>query len=155
MSDTLQIMLIPFQENAAVLLPRNLTEYVLPYAPPLPSSYSKSALVGSLIYQNEKVPVVDLESLYQDKAPVLPAIGSQARLVMVSCLTSHGEFTRYALIANQPPLLLMLDKSDLVEEADDALPSFFHSRVMMKSQNNREFLFVPDLIELEKTLFST
>lgn len=149
MSEILEVMMVPFRQNEAVILPRNLVEYVLPYAMPLPSSYSHHALVGSLIYQNEKVPVVDV-SLLDDKGQV-PDSGSR-RIVIVSCVSEQEEFSSYAMIADHSPHVLELSTT-MIHETAEVTISPFYSRIEIDNLASHQ-LSVLDLTALEMELFN-
>lgn len=155
MSELLNLMTVPFQQDRSVLLPKELIEYVLPYAPPLPSSYSHQALIGSLIYKNEKVPVLDVSVLYDGKPKPLSEIDGKRRIVIVSRLnkTDDDEFSSYALLSAKAPSLVEISKADLHDTEDD-VPALFYSRVDWVQQNNAQSLFVLDLPNIEKELFN-
>lgn len=152
MSELLNVMIVPFQQERAILLPRGLVEYVLPYAPPLPSSYSHQALIGSLIYNNEKVPVIDMSVVFDNQATPLSEIDGRRRIVILSCLTKPGEFSSYALLSHEAPRFLELSASDLRETITD-VPRLFYSHVKLSEQNTLQSLYVPDLVALESELF--
>lgn len=150
MSQHLEVMVIPFRQEHAVILPRNLVEYVLPYATPLPSDYVHSALVGSIIYQNEKVPVIDVDVLFSHKQRQLGISGRQ-RIIIVSCINEHAEFSSYAIIAEDAPHLLELNPSTMRETADE-VKSPFYSRIEAGNLPQQQ-LYVLDLDALEKQIF--
>ncbi len=62
--DKIEVLLIPFGDNA-VIIPKEIVEYILPYAPPLPFHNAHEAVIGSLIYQSERAPVIDLSKYDQ------------------------------------------------------------------------------------------
>lgn len=152
MSELLNVMIVPFQQKQAVLVPKELIEYVLPYAPPLPSSYSHTALIGSLIYKNEKVPVLDLGMLYSGQPTPLSEIDGNRRIVIVSRLNHSEEFSSYALLATRAPSMVEL-AGDELQETDDEVPNCFYSRVELAQRSGQSQLIV-DFPRLEAELFA-
>lgn len=153
MSDLLNVMMVPFQQGRIALLPRELVEYVLPYAPPLPSSYAHRALIGSLIYQNEKVPVLDLAVLYGGEETLLSEIDGNRRIVIVSCLQKNEEFSSYAILATKAPNMINVSAEEL-HDTDDEVPMFFHSKVSVAPQSGVQTFFILDLPSIEAEFFS-
>ncbi len=151
MSAQIEAMIIPFQRDVAVVLPRSLVEYVLPYAIPLPSSYSHQALVGSILYQNEKVPILDVSRLLEGGKSNKSADSGHRRLVVVSCISEHLEFSSYAIIADDAPRLFKVRESALVEVSKE-LQSPFHSCVKLDKLPQYELLLI-DLEVLELQVF--
>ncbi len=151
MTEKIELIVVPFQSNRSLLLPRSLVEFVLPYARPLPSDYRHKALVGAIIYDNDKVPVVDVRKLYVNDKQAEEAVFGQRRLVMLSCISEHSGFSSYALIANNAPRLLEVSEEAL-EEVETDLPAPFHSCVRFQQFPNHQFLVV-DLESLEKNIF--
>lgn len=142
---------MPFQDNMSVVVPRKLVEYVLPYAMPLPSSYSHTALVGSIIYQNEKIPIVDVSKLLKKTGHLVEESDGKRRIIIVSCINEHEEFNSYALIAKSAPRLLEVTESEMQETLDD-VDSPFYSRIEL-DQIGEHLLMVLDLEALEELLF--
>ncbi len=150
MSEKLNIMVIPFRKNSAVVLPKKVVDYVLPYARPLPSSYSHEALVGSIIYQNEKVPIVDLSVLHDCDGTELND-GGHRRLVIIPCLNDHMEFGSYAIIADDAPRVFHETK-DALRETGKEVKEPFYSCIELNELPNTELL-VLDLEALENLIF--
>lgn len=156
MGDSINLLLIPYSKNSTVALPKNLVEYVLPYAPPLPSAYENEALIGSLIYKNDKVPIVDLARLENPDVPArLPELAEgQYRLIILSCIMQSSFCNNYAIIANGAPRLFEV-KADTLTDLDVEVPALFYSKVKLGSKNSTQQAFIPDLEKLESALFST
>ncbi len=150
MSEKLNIMVIPFQKNSAVVVPKKVVDYVLPYARPLPSSYSHDALVGSIIYQNEKVPIVDLSVLHGAEGSELND-GGHRRLVIIPSLKNHFEFSSYAIIADDAPRVFHETK-DAMRETNKEVQAPFYSCIELDELPDSE-LFVLDLEALENLIF--
>ncbi|PID58754.1 MAG: hypothetical protein CR957_00090 [Gammaproteobacteria bacterium] len=144
-------MVVPFQEKTAVVLPRNLVEYVLPYATPLPSAYEHEALVGSILYQNEKVPVLDLQLVYNNGENGPSVDSGHRRLVVLSCVSLHTEFSSYAIIADDAPRLFNTTPDNL-QEVDKVAKSPFYSYIKLDKQPQE--LVTVDLEALEALIFA-
>lgn len=155
MSQSINLLLIPYNNVDTISVPKGLVEYVLPYAQPLPSASSHRAVIGSLIYKNAKVPVLDLARLGNaDKKMTLPEISDgKYRIVILSCLSQSSFCDNYAVIANNPPYLVNIGEEN-IEEVQEEISPFFYSKVKLSTEGSEQLAYIPDLEKLEKELFS-
>lgn len=147
----INLLFIPYRASDAVVIPKNLVEYVLPYAPPLPTDYQHPALVGSLIYQNEKVPVIDLALLHEVDEDAKKQ--RRRRIVIVSSIIPETQFSSYAIIASDAPRVVTADRSSLTEVEEDNIPELFYSKIQLSNELSQQFAYVPALAKLETALF--
>lgn len=145
----MNILLIPCQQNDSIILPQSLVKYVLPYAPMLPSNKSHEIVVGSLIYENEKIPVLDLARLFAE--PVERT--QQAKLIIVACITEDSPVNYYAVIANYSPRMMQINKKDL-EETSNPVAELLHSQVKLRDGDKEQLAFIPDMEKIEAEIFS-
>lgn len=154
-SESINLLLIPYSNTDTISVPKNLVEYVLPYAQPLPSASSHRAVIGSLIYKNAKVPVLDLACLANsDNKMSLPEISDgKYRIVILSCLNESSFCDSYAVIASNPPYLLNIDEQNIEEVSEEVSP-FFYSKVKLSAEGSGQLAYIPNLEKLEKELLS-
>lgn len=155
MSTVISSLLIPFTQVDSILVPRELVECVLPYAMPLPSGYKHDALVGSLIYKDAKIPVLNLIHLDQpgQHASLPENSYGKYRIVMLSCTSENSFCDSYAVIASNPPSLFEIGAENMT--AVNSLPSpFFFSKIRLNMGSGEQLAYIPNLDKLEEELLS-
>lgn len=150
MSRYINLLFIPYYQDEAILIPQNLIDYVLPYAPPLPTEHTSDIVVGSIIYHNEKVPVLNLSLLHENSKQLSHR---QSRLIIVSSVVADSPFSSYAIISSEAPRVLEVSQDDL-KDIDDGVSSLFYSKVKLINEETTPVANVPDLAKLESSLFS-
>lgn len=105
----MEVMMIPTRGQETLVFPRELIYRVYPYAPTLDAEEASEYVVGSMLLENEKIPVVDFEFSTR-KTPVDE---NNRRLVLISTITSAAAFHRYALISYGQPRLIQLAEAQL------------------------------------------
>ncbi|MBS9777343.1 MAG: hypothetical protein KGV50_01140 [Gammaproteobacteria bacterium] len=155
MPSSLDLLLIPYNDTDTICVPQNIVDYVLPYAHPLPSESNHKAIIGSLIYQNAKVPILDIARLENaDKQMNLPDISDgRYRIVILSAISEDSSCENYAMIASNAPQLVSVSEHN-IEETNALVSEFFHSRVLLKNSSAEQFTYVPNIEILERILFS-
>ncbi len=146
--DKVDVLLIPLGDNA-VIVPKEIVEYILPYAPPLPFHNDHRAVVGSLIYQADRAPVIDLSVYYEGE----PDAYGKKRYIIVSAVTDNSRYNNYALLSLAPPRVLTLERS-LVEDVPDSKKFPFYGRIKYGNQYSYQFANVLDFEQLEEKLLS-
>lgn len=148
-------MLVSYNQTDSVAFPKNLVEYVLPYAPLLPSSYQHDALIGSLIYKNDKLPIIDLARIDNPKNHmVLPRItDGKYRIIILSSIHPDSFCDNYAVISNSPPRLADVS-AEMLSDVDEVISPLFYSKVKLGSKNTNQFTYIPYLEKIEETLFT-
>lgn len=145
----MKILLIPYQQNESIILPKNLVKYVLPYAPVLPSTLKHPLVIGSLIYENEKIPIVNFSTQFT----AIDNRNSQAKLIIVACIADESPVNYYAVVANHSPRMLDIAEKDL-EETNESVPALFHSLVKITEGQNEQLVFVPNMEQIETEIFT-
>lgn len=150
--EKVEITLIPYGTHQLVV-PKNLVEYVLPYASPLPTASPKDAVVGSIIYKNTKTPVVDLLTL--QKSAESPAVDENkpSRLVVMNALRADLDCQNYAFIATGLPKILNVTEKTLVEQRRGEEADFFFSQVRIEDSTPHDRCYILDVMQLEQNLF--
>lgn len=145
----MDILLISHQQKAYSMLPKNLVKYILPYAPMLPSSLNHRIVVGSLIYENEKIPVLDFATLLTESRNRSP----QAKIVIVACINDTSPVNYYAMVADHSPRVVHITE-DSIEETDVTVPSLCFSQVVLREAQNKQVVFVPNMERIESEIFT-
>ncbi len=149
---TINLLLIPFQRQGIIALPKTLVEYVLPYALPLPSDYQDPALVAAIIYKNEKIPVLDVAYLFDPKGVDKSEDEvSMHRIVIVSCITDKAQSSSYAIIARGAPRILEIDEEGM-EEINDTLPPMMHNKISLGHDYYRQIAYIPNVEKIESEI---
>lgn len=148
--DKIEVLLILFGENV-VLIPRELVDYVLPYAPPLPFHSKHEAVIGSLIYQSERAPVIDLskfEPIFEDSEEF-----GKKRYVIVSSVTDKSRYNSYALLSLVPPRILTLERQ-MIEDLYTPKEGPFYGKIKYGNEYSYQYAYILDFEEFEQTLLS-
>lgn len=104
----MEIILIPSGGKEWLLFPQVLVSRVFPYAPSLAADGASEFVVGSMLVQNEKMPVVDF--LFTPRETPYEEI---YRIVLVSTITNQSSYYRYAMISYGEPELITLGEEHL------------------------------------------
>lgn len=155
MNEIINSLLIPYSPEDGILIPRTVVECTLPYAPPLPTSYEHNAIIGSLIYKDAKVPVLDLNGLDDSdlKPSVLRSGHGKHRLVILTCASSKSFCDSYAVVASNEPMPVEVTENSL-RELNRPAESFFFSKVGIGIDNEEKSAYIPNLEKIEEVLFA-
>ncbi|MGY0398693.1 MAG: hypothetical protein ACWIPH_01875 [Ostreibacterium sp.] len=148
------LLLIPFSNTEAVALPKNLVEYVLPYARPFSLTHQNKAVIGYLIYNNRKVSIIDLVQLHNpDEKTQLPdIIDSKYRIIILRCITPSRIFENYAVLSTSTPRVFEMTK-DNMKEIDEEVAPIFYSKIQLSNGISNQLTYIPYLEKIESILF--
>lgn len=104
----LDVVLLPCRGEKWLLLPQAIVGRVYPYAPTLTAENASEFVCGSILVQNEKMPVLDF-----DFDGVENTYDGVYRILLVSTITNHSMFRRYAVISYGEPELLNIREEDI------------------------------------------
>lgn len=104
----MDVMIIPGGGQEWLMLPQTLVSRIYPYAPPLSVESASEFVVGSLLVENEKVPVLDFVFTAREK----PYEGGY-RMVLVKTITNQSIFHRYALVSYGEPEIIHIGDAQL------------------------------------------
>ncbi|MBS9781065.1 MAG: hypothetical protein KGV56_01080 [Gammaproteobacteria bacterium] len=154
MSSILNSLLIPYSPLDSILVPNELVECILPYAIPLSSEYQHPALVGSLIYRDTKIPIVNIASLNKGYQNPLPknSLGKY-RIVMLSSIAEESFCDSYAVITSSRPSLLKVT-ADMLTEVHSSPSPYFYNKVEIDLESRKQKVYIPHLERIEEELFS-
>ncbi len=146
----IEVLLIPFGDNA-VIIPKDIVEYILPYAPPLPFQNDQEAVIGSIIYQAERAPVIDL-SKYDPVFEIKESFGKK-RYIIVSSVSEQSRYNSYALLSLVPPRVLTLDKS-MMEDLHVEKDGVFYSKIRYGNEYAYQYAYILDFEQFEQKLLT-
>lgn len=142
----MDVILIP-TAGAGLLLPQAIVGKVFPYAPTLSFDEASEFVLGGLLIQNEKVPLVDFNF---DKTDTEAADTASFRLILVSTISEDTRYSRYAILAHGEPELYRLR-----EEAVEVVPTAKNHRYIAQSVKIRDHADAGPFILLDLPLFET
>lgn len=105
----MDVILIP-TAGPGLLLPQAIVGKVFPYAPTLSFDEASEFVLGGLLIQNEKVPLVDFNFAKVRSAEIDTA---GFRLILVSTITEEARYSRYAILSHGEPELYRLREDTL------------------------------------------
>ncbi len=154
MSNAINSLLIPYTPVDNLLVPSSLVECILPYAIPLPPDYRHQALVGSLIYNDAKIPVLSLEQLERNRNISLPdnSLG-RFRIVIMSSIKENSFCDNYAIIASGRPSFLKVTEESM-KKVNTLASQFIYGKIKLDLENCKQLAYIPDLEKMEEKLFS-
>lgn len=122
-----------------LLLPNACISEVLPYQQPEPFAGSSDWLLGTLMWQGRRLPVVAFSQLAEMDRQYP---GGDSKLVVVKSLQGDRRLSHFALLADGFPRLVTVSRDALLAQADEeALPEMVAARVLF----NQEVVLIPDL----------
>ena len=107
----MDIVIIPSGGREWLMFPQALVSHIYPYASPLGVESASEFVVGSLLVENEKMPVLDFVFTARER----PYEGSY-RLVLVATITNQSLFRTYALVSYGVPKILQLGDEQLQKQ---------------------------------------
>ncbi|MDO4776615.1 MAG: hypothetical protein Q4A06_04060 [Cardiobacteriaceae bacterium] len=144
----MDVILIP-TAGPGLLLPQAIVGKVFPYAPTLSFDEASEFVLGGLLIQNEKVPLLDFNFGHSAASEVDSA---GFRLILVSTISEESRYSRYAILAHGEPELYLLREEDV-----DVVPSprnhrYIAQSVTIRSRGGQETYIIPDLPLFETEL---
>lgn len=127
----LDIVLVPCGGHEWLVLPQSIVGRVYPYAPALSAENASAFVVGSMLVQNEKMPVLDFRF-----APRETEYEGIYRIVLVSTITNQSSFRRYAIISSGEPELTQIREEDIQKLSDGNHP-YVHQYVQIAGQEEK------------------
>lgn len=142
----MDVILIP-SPGAGLLLPQAIVGKVFPYAPTLSFDEASEFVLGGLLIQNEKVPLVDF-NFAKVRSEDMDTAGY--RLILVSTITEEARYSRYAVLSHGEPELYRLR-----EEALELVPTAKNHRYITQSVTIRDRADAGNFVILDLPLFET
>lgn len=142
----IDIVLLPLRGQQWLLFPQAVVGRVYPFAPTLTAENASEFVTGSMLVQNEKMPVLDfdfdgLENVYD----------GVYRILLVSTITNHSMYRRYAVISYGEPELLSIREEDIQTVKRVGHHRFIAQQVSIEGHENKT-IYLPDLPLFETEL---
>ena len=141
----LDVVLLPCRGQQWLLFPQAVVGRVSPYAPTLTAENASEFVVGSMLVQNEKMPVLDF-----DFAGTEDSYDGVYRILLVSTITNQSMYRRYAVISYGEPELLNIHEED-IQTLKGGHHRFIPQQVAIVGHENKT-IFLPDLPLFESEL---
>lgn len=109
----IEVILIPSGGEEWLVFPQAIVGRVYPYAPALSAENASEFVVGSMLVQNEKMPVLNFvftskEVPYEETY----------RIILVSTITNKSSYRRYAVISYGEPILIKVNEKEITKLSD-------------------------------------
>lgn len=141
-SQTLSSALILF-EGGQLILPSSAIAEVLPFAPSLSLENAPPWLVGTILWQADPIPLVNLDKLFlKSESERTPR-----RIIVLNMLTQHPRVRYFGLLSSDEPRQVLLHANDLSQgqEENEALPMGVKNYAYLKDRQ----IIIPDLDTIE------
>lgn len=115
----LRVALIP-TAGGYLLLPQSILNQIYPYAPALSIDQGSEFLVGCILIQNEKLPLLNFDFESRDQALPKGEETSNYHFVLVQTISTRSPYRSYAVLARGMPQIFELNEQELsqVKEGD-------------------------------------
>lgn len=148
MVNSLEVMCIP-TASRWLILPKDLVRNIYPYAPSLKNEQSSEFVIGSLLINNEIIPLVDLD--FDHKRDELDS-NEGFRIVMIDSVSSQAKYRHYALLAYQEPKALTL-QADKIKTINSGDHRYIAQQVAIENEQWLDkFCYIPNLLNFESEL---
>lgn len=144
----MDVILIP-TAGPGLLLPQAIVGKVFPYAPTLSFDEASEFVLGGLLIQNEKVPLLDFNF---SSNPAREVDSAGFRLILVSTISEESRYSRYAVLAHGEPELYRLREEDLEVVPSPKNHRYIAQSVTIRSRGGQETYIIPDLPLFETEL---
>ena len=144
-SNFIHCMLIPLQ-NHFLLLPNPTIAEVIPMPKTIdPVDMSVAYWLGLYAWRDQILPVIDLESMIENKTPTS---GEAKKLCILNGINPQAQIEFYALPCYGAPQLITLTESALQQTHDTDESKFLHCQIKI----GNKVAFIPHLDNIEENL---
>ncbi|MEZ5593242.1 MAG: chemotaxis protein CheW [Gammaproteobacteria bacterium] len=137
--------LIVFQ-GGQIIVPSNAVAEVLPYAPSLSLENAPPWVVGTMLWQADPIPLINLDKLLLQQPP---EDVQYRRIIVLNMLTPHPRLRYFGLLSTDAPQRVLLQRNDLVPSAIPSQPPV--GALSYAALKGRQVL-IPDLDMIEAEL---
>lgn len=141
----IDVVLLPCKGQQWLLFPQAVVGRVYPYAPTLTTENASEFIVGSMLVQNEKMPVLDFD--FEETENTYDGV---YRILLVSTITNQSMYRRYAVISYGEPELLTLQEED-IRSIKRGHHRFIAQQVAIEGHEQKT-IYLPDLPLFESEL---
>ena len=145
----INIMLVPTAQDYLVL-PAELVAHVFPYAPPLLIDGGSEYIIGGLLVQNDKIPLLDFFS-HKPLAERKEEDRSNYRVILVNAVNPQGRYRQYAILAHGEPLIMNASEDD-IRPLGKGSHRYISRYVTLAGHEDGKRIVLPNLMALEAEL---
>lgn len=144
---SLEVVLLPCNGGDWIVLPQSIIGRVYPYAPSFSVENASEFVIGSMIVQNEKMPVIDFH--FSDSET---DYDGAYRMLLVSAITNKTTYHRYAVISYGDPEMLTVEESNITQIGESNHRYIAQYVSIVGQENKRIILLDIPLFEAELTM---
>ncbi len=141
--DTLHCLLIPLQE-IKILLPNTAVAEVVSYVLPEPAENAPDWLLGTIVWRDEKVPLISFELA----CGIANQENSARRIAVLNTLNGNSRLPYIALLVDGIPQLRLIQESSIVVTEKDGETDVIAASIELPDGE----VVIPDLDRLEQQL---
>ena len=145
----INVMLVPTAQDY-LILPAELIAHVFPYAPPLLIDSGSEYVIGGLLIQNDKIPLVDYFS-NKPLAELKDEDRSNYRVILVNAVNPQGRYRQYAILAHGQPQIANIGENDLTSLGKGS-HRYIARYVSFSGYDSDKHIILPNLPALEAEL---
>ena len=146
----LRVLLIP-TANEYLLLPQNMLSHIYPYAPPMQVESASEFVIGGVLINNEKLPILDFD--FGSPLPKRDTVdNSSNHLIMVKTTTTQSAYRSYAILSHGEPLLREISSESLEKVPKEGHPYVAQYVTLENSEGLSREIVILNLSQLEKDL---
>jgi len=142
-SNEIYTLLVPVQRQR-LLLPRTAIREIVRYLAPEPFENTPNWLLGSILWQGQRIPLISFEGLC---GKAVPEQSSRTRVAIMTALNSAMPHQAYAMYVEGFPQLIGVKESDLRVDENTRFPEDCPIITQLKLFNDRPQIPNLDYIE--------
>ncbi|MDO4642296.1 MAG: hypothetical protein Q4A74_00470 [Cardiobacteriaceae bacterium] len=143
----INIMLVP-TEDEYLVFPAEIVAHVFPYAPPLLVDDASEFVIGGLLIQSDKLPLLDL---FADEKSAQKDGRSSFRVVLISAISTQSRFRQYAILSHGEPLIMNAAEED-IKSLGKGNHRYASRYVSLAGHDDGKRIILPNLMALEAEL---
>lgn len=141
----MNVLLLPCESGQWLLFPQEIIGSVYPFAPTLNAEETSEFVIGSMLIQSEKIPVLDFQFKSAESA-----YEGTLRLIVIETITTDTPYRRYAVKSYGEPELFTLQEEAL--QAVGAHPHRYCAQVVQIAGREAREILLLNLPRFEKEL---
>ena len=146
----LRVVLIP-TANEYLLLPQTMVSHIYPYAPPMLVENASEFVIGGVLINNEKLPILDFD--FGEPLPRRDSVDNSGNhLIMVKTISTQSAYRSYAILSHGEPLLREISSESLERLPKEGHPYVAQYVALENSEGLSREVVILNLSHLEQNL---
>lgn len=146
----LRVILIP-TEHEYVLLPQSMLNHIYPFAPPLSLDRASEYVIGGVLIQNEKIPLLNF-NFQEFPVDIEDVDTSGFHFILVKTISTQSAYRKYAILSHGEPQLRDITQEDLQTIAPQKNHRYISQYVSLQNSTIDKPIVILNLDELEKEI---